>query len=115
MPDALRNAGAEVTEVVAYRTVPTSTAAPEALELARRGDVDVICFFSASAFHHLADRIGDAAMRHITIAAVGPVTASAIRATGLEVAVEARQATGAAFVAALERYFARIPKGVRTP
>ncbi len=116
LAEALRNAGAEVTEVVAYRTVPTSTAAPEALELARRGDVDVICFFSASAFHHLADRIGDAAMRHITIAAVGPVTASAIRAAGLPVAVEARQATGAAFVQALVRYFSRIPKeGVRTP
>jgi uroporphyrinogen III methyltransferase/synthase len=116
LPDALRAAGAEVTEVIAYRNVPSSSVAPEALELVRRGDVDVISFFSASAFHHLAERVGQAALGRATIAAVGPVTATAIREAGLKVEIEARQATSAAFVAALTEYFAaHISKGVRTP
>jgi uroporphyrinogen III methyltransferase / synthase len=116
LPGALRAAGAEVTEVIAYRNVPSSSAAPEALELVRRGDVDVIAFFSASAFHHLAERVGHAALGRATIAAVGPVTAAAIRETGLTVEIEARQATSASFVAALTEYFAaHVSKGVRTP
>jgi uroporphyrinogen III methyltransferase/synthase len=116
LPDALRAAGAEVTEVIAYRNVPSSSVAPEALESVRRGDVDVIAFFSASAFHHLAERVGHAALGRATIAAVGPVTATAIREAGLKVEIEARQATSAAFVAVLTEYFAaHISKGVRTP
>jgi uroporphyrinogen-III synthase len=116
LPGALRAAGAEVTEVIAYRNVPSSSVAPEALELVRRGHVNVIAFFSASAFHHLAERVGPAALERATIAAVGPVTAAAIRETGLTVEIEARQATSASFVAALAEYFAaHVSKGVRTP
>ncbi len=57
LPNALRQAGARVTEVVAYRT-----AAPEKVDAAvlgqlRRGEVDAIVFASPSAFHNLCDLI----------------------------------------------------------
>ena len=57
LPDALREAGARVTDVVAYRT-----AAPEKVDAAilgrlRRGEVDAIVFASPSAFHNLCDFI----------------------------------------------------------
>jgi uroporphyrinogen-III synthase len=42
----------------------------------------------------------------VALAAVGPVTAQAIRAAGWPLAIEADEATTASLVAALERYFA---------
>lgn len=101
----LRAAGAEVTQVTAYRTLEADTAAPESVEAVRRGAVDVISFFSGSSFHALENRIGKEPLQRVAIAAIGPVTAGAIRGAGLKVAIEAPQATTAAFVAALVEYF----------
>ncbi len=42
----------------------------------------------------------------VALAAVGPVTAQAIRTAGWPLAIEAAEATTASLVAALERYFA---------
>ncbi len=43
---ALRFAGADVTEVTTYRTLEVDSAAPEALEALRKGEVDIVSFFS---------------------------------------------------------------------
>jgi len=101
----LRAGGAEVTQVTAYRTLEADTAAPESVEAVRRGAVDVVSFFSGSSFQALAHRIGMEPLQRVAIAAIGPVTAGAIRSAGLMVAIEAPQATTAAFVAALVEYF----------
>jgi uroporphyrinogen-III synthase len=105
LPAALRKAGAYVTEVVAYRTVSCDVASPEAISAIRSGAADVISFFSSSAFHSLAEKVGVETLRHTRIAAIGPVTAAAIREAGLQIAIEAPQATGESFVAALMDYF----------
>ncbi len=105
LPDALRAAGADVTEVTCYRTLEAGSAAPEALEAVRRGGVDLVSFFSASAFHSLVGLLGKESLERVAIAAIGPVTAAEIRAAGLKVAVEAPEATTKAFVAALVGYF----------
>ncbi len=109
LPDALRDAGAEVTEAVAYRTL--SAGGQEAVELAgvREGAVDVLTFASPSAFHAFAETVGTEALQQLAgraaIAAIGPVTAEAIRAAGLEVHVEADEATAAGLAQAIARYF----------
>jgi uroporphyrinogen III methyltransferase / synthase len=109
LPRVLRVAGATVTEVVAYRTAEPESLDATVLELLRRGDADALTFFSPSSFRHFAEAFGgDAARRlsaRVAFAAVGPVTAAAIRDAGLPVAVEAPEATASAFVAALERHF----------
>jgi uroporphyrinogen-III synthase len=110
LPAALRRANATVTEVVAYRTVEAESLDADVLEAIRRGEADAVTFFSPSAFQHFAHLLGSQALLETAartiFAAVGPVTAAAIREAGLPVAVEAREATAASFVAALERYFA---------
>lgn len=106
LPDALRAAGAEVTEVICYRTLEAASAAPEALEAVRRGAADVVTFFSGSAFRSLLGILGKECLGRVAIAAIAPVTAAEIRAAGLSVVIDAPEATTKAFVAALVRYFA---------
>jgi uroporphyrinogen-III synthase len=75
--------------------------------------VDAVTFFSPSAFDNFDRALGFEAMRAISsrvaFAAVGPTTAAAIREEGLDVAVEAADATPASLVAGLARYFASRP------
>jgi uroporphyrinogen-III synthase len=102
---ALRFAGADVTEVTAYRTLEVDSAAPEALEAVRKGEVDLVSFFSASAFRSVSKRVGVDVLGRVAIAAIGPVTADAIREAGLKVAVESKVPTAKAFIAALLAHF----------
>ena len=102
---ALRFAGANVTEVTAYRTLEVDSAAPEALEAVRKGELDMISFFSASAFRSVSARVGVDVLGRVAIAAIGPVTADAIREAGLKVAVESTVPTAKAFIAALLKHF----------
>jgi uroporphyrinogen-III synthase len=116
LPKALRKAGAYVTEVIAYRTVACDAASPEAMQTVRDGEADIISFFSSSAFHSLAERVGIEALRHVPLAAIGPVTKSAIREAGLSVAIAAPKATSESFVAALVDYFSvRCVPGKESP
>jgi len=110
LPALLRRAGANVTEVVAYKT-----AGPEAVDLTlidaiRNGEADVVTFFSPSAFREFRNLLGPDAQSkldsRVAFAAVGPVTAKAIRSAGVPVAIEADEATAASLVSALERHFA---------
>lgn len=102
---ALRFAGADVTEVTAYRTLEVDSAAPEALEAVRKVEVDIVSFFSASAFRSVSKRVGVDVLGRVAIAAIGPVTADAIREAGLKVAVESKVPTAKAFIAALLAHF----------
>jgi len=118
LPAALRAAGAEVADVVAYGTSLPDSLAPDAADAIRRGEVDVVSFFSPSAFHNLVEAIGLETLRNLSgrvaLAAIGPVTAGAIRDAGLLVEIEARVATAASLVATMSEYFAqRLPSGVK--
>jgi uroporphyrinogen-III synthase/uroporphyrinogen III methyltransferase/synthase len=95
--EGLAAAGAEVTAVVAYRTLP---APPEAvLPLAawiEAGEVDAVAFASPSAVKAVAAGLGDRArlLGRVPLAAIGPTTAAALREAGLEVAVQPARYTG---------------------
>jgi uroporphyrinogen III methyltransferase/synthase len=109
LPGLLREAGAIVTDVVAYANAQPEVLSGPAFEALLRGDADAITFFSPSAFRHFATLLGSGALRRLSarvaLAAVGPVTAEVIRQAGLPVAVQAPQATTGSLVAALERHF----------
>ncbi len=115
LPAGLRAAGAVVTEVAAYRTLEPDT--PDSassfdfyvVTTLRKGDADIITFFSPSAFHHFARAMGDglpAISARVPFAALGPVTAAAIRESGIPVACEGVEPTTASLVTALVRHFA---------
>jgi uroporphyrinogen-III synthase/uroporphyrinogen III methyltransferase/synthase len=109
--DGLRAAGADVAAVEAYRTVPAPAEAirPLAGWLAA-GEVAAVAFASPSAVRAVLAGLGvDAALlRRVPLAAIGPTTAEALRAGGLEVAAQPARYTGADLADAIaERVAAR--------
>jgi uroporphyrinogen-III synthase/uroporphyrinogen III methyltransferase/synthase len=95
--EGLVAAGAVLTLVEAYRTVPAprEVIAPLADWLAR-GEVHAVAFASPSAVRSVAAGLGPKAslLRGVLLAAIGPTTADAIRAEGLEVQVQPERYTG---------------------
>ncbi len=117
---ALAAEGANVVEVIAYWTVVPLSFDPAVSVAIARGEVDVVTFMSPSAFHHLAESVGWESLRalvgRVAFAAIGPVTAGAIRETGLPAEIEAREASAASLVAAISHHFnQRLPSGVKLP
>ena len=119
LPAALRRFGANVTEVVAYRTLPPGNVDRERLSRIFAGPgepeaADAIVFFSPSAVHNLASLLGRqelaATENSVVVAAVGPVTAAALRECGVHRLVVAADTTPAAVIAALEMQFASAAK-----
>ena len=110
LPDALRAAGAEVTEIVAYRTGGVGAAEPGVIEAVREARVDVVSFFSPSAVENLRGELSAEALSRLAaraaLAAVGPVTAAALRSAGLPVTIEAEEATTESMATAIAKYFA---------
>jgi len=109
LPDALRASGAEVTEVVAYHTGSAGMTDPEVMRAIRECRVDVISFFSPSAIENMRVALGDELLARLAasaaLAAVGPVTAAALRDAGLPVAIEAPLATSESMASAIVNYF----------
>ena len=83
LPKELRRAGAEVTAVTAYRTVPADLdgGGPDIRGMLRGHRVDVVTFTSGSSVRNFARAIGEhrAAdlLRNVDVACIGPVTAEA--------------------------------------
>ena len=109
LPDALRAAAVDVTEVTAYHTGAIGLAAPGVLDAVREARVDAIAFFSPSAVQNLGAELGAESltrlMAKVALAAVGPVTAAALRNAGLPVAIEAAEATAESMTQAIQNYF----------
>jgi uroporphyrinogen III methyltransferase/synthase len=109
LPNALRSVGAEVTEVVAYHTGGVGAIDPGVMRAMREAEVDVISFFSPSAIENMRAELGEDVLSRLgtraALAAVGPVTASALRNAGLPVAIEAPLTTAESMAAAIEKYF----------
>jgi uroporphyrinogen III methyltransferase/synthase len=116
LPDALRGLGANVTEVIAYRTF---AAEPEGEGQTQffSGRLEAILFFSPSAvrnFLNWDEGKGGQVLRSLSdvsrktaVVAVGPVTASALREAGLRNIVQASNTTVPAVIEALESFFSR--------
>lgn len=110
LPAALRASGAAVVEAVAYCTIAPGAGEGSVFEKIQSGEADVIAFASPSAFHNLSEELGGEMMNRISqrvaFAALGPVTAGALREAGLRVEIEARESTAAGLAAAIAEYFA---------
>jgi uroporphyrinogen III methyltransferase/synthase len=109
LPDALKAAGAEVIEVVAYHTGGVGVVEPVVMQAIREVEVDVISFFSPSAIENMRAELGEELLTRLAataaLAAVGPVTAAALRNAGLRVAIEAPLATAESMAMAIANYF----------
>jgi len=92
LADGLRARGAEVTEVVAYRTVQDGAGASEVRRRVEAGEIDLLTFTAGSTAKSFAALVGtDAGAARV--ASIGPVTSAALREVGMRVDVEAKEAT----------------------
>jgi uroporphyrinogen III methyltransferase/synthase len=112
LPEELRKAGAEVTEVTAYKTMLA--------EIEREGDpdiyrmllekrIDVVTFTSASTVRNFAKVFGaeQAAdlLRTTAVASIGPVTAEAAEQFGIKTTIMPKEYTTGALVDAIVEHF----------
>lgn len=109
LPTALKNYGAQVIEVIAYRTLRTATDDQEKLKMVAGSQAAAVLFFSPSAVQHFAELVGAEQLRSIqaklAITAVGPVTAKALSQAGVTRAIVAEDTTVVAVIEALEKHF----------
>lgn len=93
LPDGLRALGCIVDVVRAYRSVSSGEGAEQLRDALLGGAVDVATFASASAVRGYLEAVGGAAARRAPAVSIGPVTSDALRAAGIEIAAEAREAS----------------------
>lgn len=96
LPMILRERGAEVNDIVAYRTVLPRDLTREHLQSVLE-QVELVTFTSPSTVQNLAQVLGDEglrdSMRSLKVACIGPVTVKAVKELGLNVDVVARTHT----------------------
>jgi uroporphyrinogen III methyltransferase/synthase len=114
--DELRKQGAEVTEVIAYRTVVAEAereGEPDIYRMLLERRIDAVTFTSASAVRNFVRVLGaePAAdlLRTTVIASIGPVTAEAASQSGVQTTVMPSSYTIPALVDALVEYFQKTP------
>ena len=110
--DQLRQAGAVVTDVVAYRTILNDTPRPgdpDVYKLLLEGRIDVVTFTSPSAARSFVKIYGaePAAdlLRHTVVAVIGPATAEVTRHLGLPVTLQPSTYTIAGLVDAIAAHY----------
>jgi uroporphyrinogen III methyltransferase / synthase len=110
VPEELRAAGAEVTEVIAYRTVNAESDAH--LDIYRQlldRRIDAVTFSSASAVRAFVTVYGEDQavdlLSHTVVATIGPVTADAALRYGIHAQVTPSSSTMAGLVDALVEHF----------
>jgi len=107
--------GAEVVDLIAYRTLETQTGDKNLPDIVRRGEMDAIVFYSPSAVHHFWDILRsertEMAKRKTLFVAIGPVTAAALRESGVKrIALAADTDTGAVLEALSGAFGSAAPK-----
>jgi uroporphyrinogen III methyltransferase/synthase len=108
LPEGLRAAGAEVDAVTVYRTLPPDADATALRAQLLAGELDALTFTSPSTVRHFAALLDDealAAARHCLVAAIGPLTAEALRVVGLAPDLVPERAEAPELVAALVAAF----------
>jgi uroporphyrinogen III methyltransferase/synthase len=102
LPRKLRERGACMDVVEAYRTVTPEGLAKQAGEAFRsQRKPDWITFTSSSTVQNFVRATGADVLRGVKVASIGPVTSATAKALGLEISVEAKVYTSDGLVAAI--------------
>jgi len=109
--DELRKRGAQVIEVVAYRTVatdPEREGQPDVYRMLLEGRIDIVTFTSPSAVRNMVSVLGAEPavdlLRKTVVAAIGPVTAEAATRCGIDTSIVPDKFTVPALVHAIVKY-----------
>lgn len=109
LPTLLREAGAQVTEVIAYRTMAPEALDAKVLNRVRRAEVDAIVFASPSAVQNLSlflsmSELADLSSR-IQFVAIGSTSAGAMRKSGIRVGIEASESSAEGLAEAIVNFY----------
>lgn len=111
--EELRKARAEVTDVVAYRTIIEDVqreGEPDVYKMLLEGGIDIVTFTSGSAVRNFAKLYGEEQaadlLKNTVVAAIGPVTAQAAAQLGIRVSIQPGTFTIPALVDAIAAHFA---------
>ena len=118
LPARLREAGADVTAVTAYRTAPVDFEGddtPDVYRLLLERRIDVVTFASGSSVRNFVTALGpDQAadlMRGVDVACIGPVTTDVATELGITTTIMPREYTTAAMVQAIVDHVLRDARG----
>lgn len=105
LPEALKNVGASVNEVIIYEAISNHEVLNNVLMAVQGGEIDYITFTSSSTVRNFVNIIGresiDTINRRCKIACIGPVTAGTAEEYGLKTDIIAEQYTIDGLVAAI--------------
>lgn len=111
LKDELMKFGAEVDEIVAYRTIIETAHQNEVLENIRLHQLDLITFTSSSTVNNFVSIIGKnhvQKMKNVIVACIGPITAKTASSFGLEVKIMPEDYTIPAMVQSILDYYNKI-------
>jgi len=93
LPQGLREIGAAVDVIPAYRSVLDGEGAERLARAIEAGKLDLATFTSGSAVRGYVDAIGEDLATQLPAASIGPQTSDALREAGIEVKAEAKEST----------------------
>lgn len=115
LPQTLRERGATVDVIVAYRTVLPAVDPTPFAERFRRREIDAVTFTSSSTVRNFVRLFGERKLGAIVagsvIACIGPITARTVEELGGRVDVVAQEFTIPGLVQAMAEYFAANANG----
>jgi uroporphyrinogen-III synthase len=112
LPARLREAGAEITDVDSYRSVPDVENLAQLKALLAAHEIDAITFTSPSTAEYLVQGLRNL-LAGVTLAAIGPVTAARVRELGLTPTIIAAEHTTDGLVQAIVTHYAAAEHGRR--
>lgn len=104
LPDTLRERGAEVLDVAAYRTVQDGSELRAVRRRLAAGEVDVVTFTASSTVKNYVDLLGPD-VGGAKVVSIGPITSAAARELGVPVDAEAAESTVPGLVDAVRSLF----------
>ena len=121
--ETLQRLGAQVSEIVAYKTLRPTPEETHDLHVILQDPPDAILFFSPSAVHHLRELLGPEPFGELAgksaFAAIGPVTERKLREAGVQRLIVGHDTSVFSILETLEKFFANsghsLPAGAKHP
>jgi len=105
----LKKMGASVDVVEAYRTIKPRAGGRKLRRLLEEEKIDVITFTSSSTVNHFVDLLREenlkTALKGVSVACIGPVTARTAKSRGMKVSIQPDQYTIPGLAQAIAKYF----------
>jgi uroporphyrinogen III methyltransferase/synthase len=111
LADGLRDRGASVVELHAYRTLHDDTFPEALLDRIERDEIDLVTFSSSSTVHNFVAAISEprraAVLANVRAASIGPVTSATLQEYGISIAVDSEVSTIPGLTQAIIAHFTK--------